>query len=214
MTARIGTNMNVAVQGSLATGLAVSAVTLATGGGVATATGHTLSNGDIGVFSVSAGMVELDGQAVRVASVASGVFTLEGLDTSAYSAFTAGTFYKVASWQTLAGAQSISMPNPAPNKIDVTTLIDKTKQYQYALSDAPDGTISGLYDPSAAGVQTVKAATKANTALAFRVSWAGGQYTIFNANVSGGTGFDLQQNQPATAQISFTPIKDVMDYAS
>lgn len=213
--ARIGTNMTVEVENTLATGLAVSAVTKANPG-VATATGHSYANGDILVFTASAGMVELDGQAVRVANTATaaGTFELESLDTSAYSTWTAGTVQEVTAWHTIAGAQNITMPNPAPNKIDITTLIDKTKQYAYGLADAPDGTISGLYDPTSAGVVEIKGATKANEDRVFRVSWAGGQYTIFNANVSGGTGFDLQQNGAATSDISFTPVKDVLDYAS
>lgn len=213
--ARIGTNMSVEVENTLATGKAVSAITKANPG-VATATGHGYSNGDIVVFSVTAGMVELDGQAVRVANVstAAATFQLEGLDTTAYSTFTAGTSYKVSAWHTLAGAQNLTMPNPAPAKIDITTLIDKTKQYAYGLPDAPDGTISGLYDPTSAAVVEIKAATKANEDRVFRINWAGGQETIFNANVSGGTGFNLQQNQAATADIVFTPVKDVLDYAS
>ena len=32
--------------------------------------------------------------------------------------------------------------------------------------------------------------------------------------VSGGSGFDLQPNQAATSQTAFTPVKDVMFYAS
>lgn len=213
--AYIGTNVTVEIEKTLATGIAVTAVTKANPG-VASAAAHGLSNGDIGVFVVTGGMVELDGQAVRVASTASGTFALEGLDTSGYSTFTSGTgtFYEVTAWETLGNAQSISMPNPAPEKIDITVLRDKQKQYAYGLPDAPDGTINGLYDPLAAGVAEVAEATKANEDRVFRVTWSGGQKTIFNANVSGGQGFDLQQNAAATAPISFTPVKDVMTYAS
>ena len=56
--ARIGTNVTVEVENTLATGLAVSAITKANPG-VATATGHSLNNGDVVVFDVNAGMVEL-----------------------------------------------------------------------------------------------------------------------------------------------------------
>lgn len=211
--ARIGTNMNVAIEASRDTALTVTGVTNANPG-VATSAAHGLSNGDIVVFSVSSGMVELDGQAVRVSAVDTNTFTLEGLDTTDYSTWVSGTAEEILTWSTIAGAQQASMPDPAPNKIDITTLIDKSKQYAYGLPDAPDGTISGLYDPANAGVAIVKAATKANAAKVFRISWAGGQYTYFNANVSGGSGFDLQANAAATATISFTPVKDVMDYAS
>lgn len=211
--ARIGTNVTVEVENTLATGLAVSAITKANPG-VATATGHTLNNGDIVVFDVNAGIVELDGQAVRVSAAATGVFTLEGLDTTDYSTFTSGTAYEVSAWHTMSNAQSLSMPNPTPEKIDITTLIDKVKQQAYGLPEAPDGNITSLYDPELAAVQEIRTATKANEDRVFRVTWAGGQITIFNALVSGGSGFDISQNQAATATVSFTPVKDVMEYAS
>lgn len=211
--ARFGTNMSVAIEASRDSAITVTGLTNANPG-VATATAHGLSNGDIVIFTVSAGMVELDGQAVRVSAVDANTFTLEDLDTTDYSTWSAGSCEEVLTWTTLSGAQSVSMPDPAPNKIDITTLIDKTKQYGYGLPDAPDGSITGLYDPANTGVVAIKAATKANAAKVFRISWAGGQYTYFNANVSGGSGFDLQANQAATATISFTPVKDVMDYAS
>lgn len=211
--ARIGTNMSVKVESTLDSAKTVTAITKADPG-VVTSAAHGLANGDVVLFAVSAGMVELDGQAVRIANVATDTFELESLDTSDYSTFTAGTCQEVSAWHTLSNAQQITMPDGTPNKIDITALIDKTRQYAYGLPDAPDGSISGIYDPANAGVQAVKTATKANGDLVFRVEWAGGQYTIFNALVSGGSGFDLAQNNAATAKISFTPVKDVMDYAS
>lgn len=213
MQAIIGTNVTVEVQQTLDSAKTITALTKASPG-VATSTSHGFSNGDIVVFTVSAGMVELDGQAVRVANVTTNTFELEGLDTSAYSTWSAGTCKEVTAFQTFASAQNITMPNPAPAKIETTTLIDKTKQYQYGLPDAPDGTISGLFNPGGAAEALVKAATKANTPLVFRVTYSDSRKSVFNANVSGGTGFDLQPNAAATAQTAFTPVKDVMHYAT
>lgn len=213
MTAIIGTNVRVEVQQTLGSALTVSAVTKANPG-VASSTAHGLSNGDVVVFTVSAGMVELDGQAVRVANVTADTFELEGLNTSSYSTFTAGTAKEVTAFQTLSSAQNISMPNPAPTKIDTTTLIDTVKQYTYGLPEAPDGNITGLFNPGGTAEGLIITATNANTALAFRVTFAGGQKTVFAANVSGGEGFDLQPNAAATSTIAFTPKKRVIHYAS
>lgn len=209
----LGTNVKVEVQKTLGSALTVSAVTLANPG-VATSTAHGLSNGDVVTFTVTAGMVELDKQTVRVASVTTDTFELEGLDTSSYSTWSAGTAKEVTVWSTLSNSQNFSMPNPSPAKIDITTLIDKSKQYAFGLPDAPDGSISGLFNPTLEAVTLIKAATKANTELAFRVTFAAGEKCIFNALVSGGTGFDLQPNQAATSTVSFTPQKDVMFYSS
>lgn len=211
--ARIGTNMTVQVESTKAAAYTnISSITQADPGVVTTGSAHSLTTGDILKFTASAGMVELDGQVVRIVTTATNTFQLEDLDTTDYSAFTAGSYEEITAWHTLSNAQSASMPDTQPAKIDITTLIDKTKQYAYGLPEAPDGSITGLYDPTNAGVIAIKAATKSNSALAFKISWAGGQYTYFNANVSGGSGFDLQQNDAAKATISFTPVKDVMDY--
>lgn len=212
-TAIIGINLRVEVQQTLDSAKTVSALTKANPG-VATSTSHGFSNGDVVVFTVTAGMVELDGQAVRVANVTTNTFELEGLDTSAYSTWTAGTCKEITAFQTMSSAQNITLPNPAPAKIETTTLIDKTKQYQYGLPEAPDGTISGLFVPDGAAEALIRAATKANTPLVFRLTYSDSRKSIFNANVSGGTGFDLQPNAAATATVSFTPVKDVMHYAT
>lgn len=212
-TAIIGTNLRVEVQQTLDSAKTVSGLTKANPG-VATSTSHGFSNGDVVVFTVTAGMVELDGQAVRVANVTTNTFELEGLDTSAYSTWTAGTCKEITAFQTMSSAQNITLPNPAPAKIETTTLIDKTKQYQYGLPEAPDGTISGLFVPDGAAEALIRAATKANTPLVFRLTYSDSRKSIFNANVSGGTGFDLQPNAAATATVSFTPVKDVMHYAT
>lgn len=211
--AYIGTNMSVAVQQTLGSDLTVTGLTLANPG-VATSTAHGLSNGDIVVFTVTDGTIELDGQAVRVANVAANTFELEGIDTSAYSTWVSGVANEVTAFATLSSAQNVTMPNPAPAKIDITRLIDKAKQYAYGLPDAPDGQISGLFSPGTTAEGLIIAATNSNSRVVLRVSWAGGARTIFTANVSGGQGFELSTNAAATATINFTPVALVMHYGS
>lgn len=213
MAAIIGTNVTVEVQKTLGSAITVSAITKASPG-VATAAAHGLANGDVVVFTIAAGMVELDRQAVRVANITTDTFELEGLDTSAYSTYSAGTCKEVTVWSTLANATNFSMPDPTPAKIDTTRLIDKSKQYVYGLPDAPDGSIATLFQPTLEAVTLIKAATKAHTDMVLRVSFSGGEKTITNSQVSGGSGFDLQPNAAATASIAFTPQGDVMHYAS
>lgn len=216
MAAIIGSNITVSVEKTLGSPITVTAVTKATEG-VATAAAHGLAEGDIVKFSVSAGMVELDGQAVRVKNAGSDQFTLEGLDTTSYSTWTTGTATEVTDFATMSNAQTVSMPNPTPAKIDITTLIDKSKQYAYGLPDAPDGSIAGLFNPTLEAETLIKAATKANSALVFKLAFPSGapvRTALFNANVSGGTGFELPANAAATGTTAFTPVKDVMYYAT
>jgi hypothetical protein len=209
--ALIGTNMTVSIQQTLETALTVSAITQASPG-VATSAGHTLANGDIMVLDVPTGMVELDGKAVRIANVATDTFELEGVDTTLFSTFTAGTAAEVSAFATLAMAQSVAMPQAAPAKIDITRLIDKVKRTAYGLTEAADGTIVGLYDPADAGVVLILAASAINGDLVIMVDWAGGDVTVANSTVSGGDGFDLQQNDAAKQTINFTPVNGALYY--
>lgn len=213
----LGSNITISVEAALQTAItSVTTITKADPGVVTTGSAHGYTTGDVVVFDATGGMVELDGQAARIVTSATNAFSIEGLDTTNYSAHVTGTIsiQKVTSWNTLSNAQSVSMPNPSPQKIDITTLVDKSKQYAFGLPDAPDGTINGLFDPTNTAVLDIYDATKANDTRVFKIAWAGGQYTYFNANVSGGQGFDLQANAAATSTISFTPVKDVMNYAS
>ena len=63
----IGKNVTIEVEKTLDTAITITALTTANPG-EATATAHGLANGDIIVLNVAGGMVELDGQAVRVGS--------------------------------------------------------------------------------------------------------------------------------------------------
>ena len=94
--ARIGTNMSVAVESTITTAYTnISAITKADPGEVTTGAAHGLSTGDVLKFAVSAGMVELDGQVVRITTTATDTFELESLDTTDYSTFTAGSYQEI-----------------------------------------------------------------------------------------------------------------------
>lgn len=213
MPAIIGTNIKVEVEQTLGSAITVTALTLANPG-VATATAHGLANGDVVKFTVAGGTVELDGQAVRVANITTNTFELEGINTTGYSTWTAGSVKKVTAFQTLSSAQSLTMPNPQPNKIEVTTLLDKSRQYQFGLPEAPDGSITALFNPGGTAEGLINTATNTNTPLAFRVTYGSLQKSVFNANVSGGQGFELGTNAAATSTISFTPLRLVMHYST
>lgn len=214
-TPLVGSNVKVEVQATLATALTVSAITKASPG-VVSYTGTDPANGDVVVMGISDGMVELDKFAVRVANVNTGgnTFELEGVDTTNFSTFTAGTATPVATWATYAAAQQFSCPNQPPTKLDATTLIDKRKKVVFGLPEAPDGSISGLFNPGGAAEGYVKAATRSNALIAFRVTWAAGQKTIFAGYVSGGEGFDANTNAIVTATAQFSPQGEILHYAS
>jgi len=210
--AYIGTNMSVAVQSTIGSPQAVTVFTKANPG-VVTVAGHAYSDGDYVYFTVTDGMVEMDGQACRISEKTNDTFKVEGVDTSAYSTWVSGTVTKITAFSTLSSAQNITMPNAAPAKLDATRLIDKAKQYLFGLPDAPEGSITGLFNPGGAAEALIITATNNNARIVIKVLWSTPR-TVFSAFVSGGAGFDLATNSVAQATISFTPIAKVIHYAT
>lgn len=214
MQAIVGSNVKVEVQNGVVADsppINITAITKANPG-VATALGHGLVDGDVIKFAVSEGMVQLDGQGVRVNVLSSSTFELENLNTTDYDAWTTGSVDQVEAFVTYAASTSISMPNPAPLKLDSTVLLDKAKHYVFGMPDAPDGSATALFNPGGTAEEIIKAATRSNSSLVIRITFASGQKRIFNAFVSGGSGFTMGSNQVATSQIAFTPLAEVVDY--
>ena len=83
MTYVIGRGVRVEIGTTEGAAKTVSAVTKANPG-VATSTAHGLLTKSVGYFDTVAGMDELLGQAIRLGTVATNTFDLEGLDTSNY----------------------------------------------------------------------------------------------------------------------------------
>lgn len=91
---------------------------------VATLAAHGRQVGDVGYWSVSAGMTELDQQAVVVTAAPSGTFDMAGLDSTGYSTYTAGSITFAATWGTVSEAAGYTVGGGAANQLDDTRLMD------------------------------------------------------------------------------------------
>lgn len=91
---------------------------------VATLAAHGRQVGDVGFWSVSAGMTELDQQAVVVTAAPSGTFDMAGLDSTGYSTYTAGSITFAATWGTVSEAAGYTVGGGAANQLDDTRIMD------------------------------------------------------------------------------------------
>ena len=78
----------------------------------------------VGYFNAVSGMSQLEGQAARVDTVLTDSFAIQGINTTAYPAFTAGTFVPVTVWSTLSRADTSSVT--ARPAIDATLTVTST----------------------------------------------------------------------------------------
>lgn len=210
----IGRGVRVEIGSVEAAPKTVSAVTVANPG-VATSTAHGLANKSVGYFTGVSGMVNLEGQAVRLANQAANTFELEDIDTTSYPAFTGtANFVPVTSWATLAKATSIAEGGGAADALDVSTLIDTIRQQRNGLLAAQTVTINLLAESLAsAAMALIRRGARISSKFVFRVTWSNGDVAIFRGEPSL-PGRDVQQGQAGTSSLTVNVIGFITEGAA
>lgn len=171
MTTIVGRNLKVEVALTFGTPVSPSAVTKADPG-VVTATSHGLVDDDVGYWSATSGMVELDGQANRVEQTDANTFSLSGLETTNYSTFTAGpTFTKGATWGLLEEASSVVVGGGAAAQLDDSRL-HLAKVRNIAGLNAPQDLTFSIKPPEVEGTALafMQKAARAGTSVLIKVT--------------------------------------------
>ena len=195
-----GRGVRVEISATFARDKTVTAVTQATTG-VATSTAHGLANDTVGYFLNVSGMVQLEKQAARVKNQAANTFELQGLNTTNFPAFTAGTFRPVATWQTLAEATSYSFGGGSADKLDATRLIDVAKVEELGNLPADSMTINLLsQDTPSAAMALLETAVQTQGIVVARITLPNGAVRIATIEPSL-PGEDVQQGQLGTGTI-------------
>lgn len=166
-------------------------------------TAHGLADGTIGYIDTVTGMEQLLGQAVSVNAPVTDAFDGEDVDTTSYGTFSAGTFTPVTAWLTLSNIQNYDIGGGASEKLDVTTLIDITKQEETGLLAAQTVTLSGRSESQLAAVKAVRAAARNDGYVLVRITCSNGERRIFRGQPSM-PGESLAVNQSATGGFDIT----------
>lgn len=183
-TPLIGRNVRVEISKTETTAKTVTAVSLANPG-VASSTAHGLLDGSVGYFNAVSGMSQLEGQAARVDTVLTDSFAIQGINTTAYPAYTAGTFVPVTAWSTLSRAASYQIGGGDADKIDTTVLLDVIKQEANGLLAAQTVSLElklETTDDEALGL--VRAAAISQAYVVFRITLSDGVQRIFRGQPS------------------------------
>lgn len=195
-----GRGVRVEIAATYSAAKVVTAVTLANPG-VATSAAHAMANDTVGYWSGVAGMAQLEGQATRVKNQATNTFELQGLNTTNYSAFAAGNFTPVATWATLSEATSYSIGGGAAEKLDVTRLIDITKQEEQGLLPVSNVSMNVIaQDTPSASMLLLESAVQTQGAVVVRITLPNGAVRVYRAEPSL-PGEDVQQGQVGTGSL-------------
>lgn len=202
-TPLIGRGVRVEVQKTVAAAKTITAISLANPG-VATSTAHALADGTVGFLDAVAGMVNLDGQAIRIDAPASNTFELQGVDTTTYPAFTAGTFVPVTVWSTLSRSSSYNIGGGAAEKIKTTVLLDEIEQQANGLLAAQTVSFNINHETvDEEALQLISVAAINQAYLVFRITFKDGAQRIFRGQPSM-PGEDVGQGALATGTLEVT----------
>lgn len=165
----VGRGITVQYASTLASPINPTAVTKANPA-VATLTSHGMTDGTVGYWTVSAGMVELDGQAAHIIATSANTFTMNGLVTTGYSTYSAGTFTYASAWSTIAEAASYAVGGGAAATLDDTRLFHTRTSNIAGLLAPQDLTVDvRSAEVSGTAMAAIEAAAQTSTALLFRV---------------------------------------------
>ncbi len=199
----VGRNVRIEVSKTEGTAKDVTAVTAADPA-VATSAAHALSNGAVGYMKDVTGMVNLDGQAVRLSAVDTNTFTLQSVDASQFPAFTGGDLIPITAWSTLARSSGYSIGGGDAAKQDDTCLLDTITQEINGLLAAETVTINikkQTIDEEA--LQLVRKAARNQAYLVWRITLVDGSMRIFRGQPSM-PGEDVQVGAIGTGSLSVT----------
>ncbi len=179
-----GRGVRVEIAATYGSAVAVTSITNASPG-VATRNAHGYTNDTVGFFSGVSGMAQLEGQAVRLKNITTNTFELQGLNTTNYSVFTAGNFTPVLTWQTLQEATSYDIGGGAAEKLDVTRLLDITKQEEQGLLPVSNVSMNVIaQDTPTAAMLLLENAVQTQGAVVVRITLGNGAVRVFRAEPS------------------------------
>jgi hypothetical protein len=201
MTTIVGRNCKIEVALTFAAAGSVTALTKANPG-VATLNAHGYADGTVGYWTVTAGMIELDGQATMVTGTAANTWSLAGLDTTNYSTWTAGTITNAATWGTLSESAGYSVGGGAANQIDDTRLNDLKSRNIAGMLAAQDLTID-VRNPLTMGsaYAFIENAARNGTSCLFKIS-SGSTVLRVAYGVPSVSGESVQAGAGATGQFN------------
>lgn len=182
----IGRGVRIEVAQTLGTAIVVSAITKADPAVITLAAGHAQTAKKVGYLNSVEGMVQLDGQAVRIASLATNDATLDDVDTSASADFTgAAEFIPVTAWSTLAKATNYEIGGGEGDSIDTTVLLDDIKQEEQGQLAAQTVNIGvNSEDLATQAMQIIKKAARNQQFLVFRITLKTGAVRVFRGQPS------------------------------
>lgn len=184
--------------------------------GVATSAAHGFADGDY--LEITSGWSKLTDRIVRAAGVASGVFDLEGIDTTSTSLYPvgggAGSARKVSGWTQLAQITNSTSEGGEQQFLTYQFLESDSEKRIPTTKSAAGITFTVADDPNLPGYVLAKAANDDRSPRAVMVTLSNGQKLLYNAFISLSIIPSLTVNELMTVEVTLSLQGDPVRYAA
>lgn len=184
--------------------------------GVATSAAHGFANGDY--LEITSGWSKLTDRIVRAGGVASGVFDLEGIDTTSTSLYPvgggAGSARKVSGWTQLAQITNSTSEGGEQQFLTYQFLESDSEKRIPTTKSAAGITFTVADDPNLPGYVLAKAANDDRSPRAVMVTLSNGQKLLYNAFISLSIIPSLTVNELMTVEVTLSLQGDPVRYAA
>lgn len=183
----------------------VTGITNANPGVATTSVAHSMTNGDVGVFS--SGWSNLNSRVVRITSASGSVFSTEGIDTSSTALYPAGTgsgtFTPISTWTQIAQIMGF-VTNGGEQQFTTYSFMEQNfeSKIQTVLS-AMDLALEIADDATLAGYIALKAAAEARATRALKLYLPNGSTIYYNGVISFNETPKLNKGQIMTVSATF-----------
>jgi hypothetical protein len=156
---------------------------------VVTAVAHGLATGDVVIIRGIVGMVQLNDRAFVVDNLTANTFSLRGIDSTGFTAYTSGGTVARQTLIDVAETSQIAGFDGQATEVDTTHLRSTAKEYVLGLQDFGNVTLS-MFTVSDAGQARLRALKAQGNAAAFAVTLSDNSVAAFMAFVRSFT-FDV-----------------------
>lgn len=184
--------------------------------GVATATAHGLSDGDI--LEVTSGWSRLNQRIARVDDAATNVFDLEGIDTSDTDRYPAGSgtgsVREVTGWQQITQILESTSQGGEQQFTNYSFLEDDTERQIPTQKSAQSLTLSIADDDTLAHYAVLDAADDDREPRAIRITLPSGAKLFYNCYVTLNKTPSLTKNEVMAQQVTLSLVAPVTRYSA
>lgn len=181
---------------------------------VVTVTAHGFANGDWIWLTLVEGMTELHNRLVRIAGVTTDTFQVEGLNSTTFGTFAAGTCKKVTAFVTAAEAADIQSSGGDARTVDTSVLLDDEDQEEFVSNAPVRYNITNQFAVSSSAQALATSLSDTNAQAPFKITFKSLQIVTFAATINAPEALTINRGQVVTTPWSLAKKSKFTKYAS